>query len=495
VNAEMQRSCSCKRRNQIATLMRICAGQTLLWAIVGTVWAGSFPDILEDPLNVRPPAFDSGTVLPGDTAPVPCPATKDFAEPLALGEAVDLALCNNPQIKATWASVKVQVGALGEAKSAYLPTMTGTFSRFQNRTSYPELSVAPTTKYGNTVYANVSWRLFDFGGRDANRKAAGKLLDAALASHDAALQKILSYVIQAYFDAMTAKATLEAKTEDVRIAQATLEASRTRELKGATPRSDTLQAAAALARASLGRQRAQGEAMKALAVLIQVMGVPTHSSILLPGDMGSFPVSSVKDLDEWLEDAKHLHPAIIAAKAQWEAAQLKVNATRAEGMPTLDFSASYYQNGYPGQGLQSTQTQVGNIGLTLTVPFFEGFSRTYKIRGAQAQAEQRQAELQDTEHQVLTEVVKSYADAVSSLDNLQSSESLLLAAQAALDSSERRYAKGAADILELLNAQSVLADAHLERVRCLAEWHASRLELMANSGSLGLSALSNTAQR
>jgi len=150
----------------------------------------------------------------------------------------------------------------------------------------------------------------------------------------------------------------------------------------------------------------------------------------------------------------------------------------------VDFTANYYENGYPGQGLQSTKTQVSTVGFTLTIPVFDGFSRTYKIRGAQAQVEQREAELQDTEHQVLAEIVKAHADAVSSLGNLQSSDALLKAAQASLASSMRRYDKGAADVLELLNAQSALAEARQERVRCIDEWRSARLRLMANAGAL-----------
>lgn len=453
----------------------------------GVVSGAGFPDVLDDPLRARPSTLDHGTILPGDDAPVPCPALREIPVPLALGEAADLALCNNPQIKSTWAAIKLQAGAVGEARSAYLPTFTGTYGRFQNRTEYPNSSMAPVVKYGNTVYGNIAWRIFDFGGRKANRKAADKQLEAALATHDAALQKTLAALIQAYFDTALAKASLGAKTETVRIAQATLDATRKREQRGAAPQGDTLQATAALARASLGQQRAQGDYQKSRAVLIQVMGIPLQSQIELPDILDTDPKSAVKDLADWLEETKQRHPAIVAAKAQWEAAKQKIAASRAEGMPTLDFSASYYQNGYPGQGLQTSQSRVGNVGLTLTIPFFEGFSRTYKIRQAEAQAEQREAELQDTEQQVLTEVVKAYSDTVSSLANLHSSESLLQAAQAALASSERRYAKGAADVLELLNAQSVLADARLERVRCLAEWHASRLRLLADAGQLGTS--------
>ena len=87
------------------------------------------------------------------------------------------------------------------------------------------------------------------------------------------------------------------------------------------------------------------------------------------------------------------------------------------------------------------------------------------------------------------EVGKAYADAVSSLQNLQASETLLIAAQDSLNTSQRKYDKGAADILEMLHTQAALADAQQERIRCIAEWRSARLSLLANAGMMGREAL------
>jgi outer membrane protein len=89
----------------------------------------------------------------------------------------------------------------------------------------------------------------------------------------------------------------------------------------------------------------------------------------------------------------------------------------------------------------------------------------------------------------LREVVKAHADAQSSLANLDSSADLVRSAEAALSSSRNRYAHGVADMVELLNAQSALADVHQERIRCIAEWRSARLRLLADTGLLGKDAV------
>jgi outer membrane protein len=442
-----------------------------------------------DPLHTLPKVIESGVVLPGDGKPVSCPVSKDFSTPLALAEAVDLALCNNPQIRAAWASIKVQAGAVGEARAAYLPTLSGTTSYMRTHTVYPGSPYAGTMTDGQTIYGTLAWRLFDFGGRDANRKSANSLLVAAIENHDATLQKTLTGVIQAYFDAQTAKAALQAKEQSEAIARSTLETAQRREIHGAVSRSDTLQAATALAKASLEKNRATGDYQKALSVLVYALGVPMRTHILLPDDLSDKGALESKNLDDLLKIAAETHPAILSARAQWESSKQKITATRSDGLPTVDFSASYYQNGYPGQGMAQNHTQITSIGVALTVPFFDGFTHTYKIRGAEAQAEQSEAVLQDTEHNTLMEVVKAHADATSSLQNLQASENLLTSAQESLNVSQRKYDKGAADILEILNTQAALADAQQERIRSLAEWRSARLRLLASVGLMGRDAV------
>ena len=63
-----------------------------------------------------------------------CHADKTLT-PLALADAVDLALCNNPQTRAQWASARAQAAQLGVAMSSYLPTLGATISAASSRTS------------------------------------------------------------------------------------------------------------------------------------------------------------------------------------------------------------------------------------------------------------------------------------------------------------------------------------------------------------------------
>jgi outer membrane protein len=460
-----------------------------------------FSSTWADPLGTRPGLLDHGRPLPGDPAPTACTALprNDLAR-LGLGRAVDLALCNNPKLRAAWAVIKEKSAALGVAGAGLMPTVSVTVGRERTKTAYSLPSVPSTAVGGNSVNGSLNWRIFDFGGREAERQAANSLLLGAIESHDAALQQVMEDTVQAYFDAQSAGAALKAKDEGVGIAQATRYSVERREKAGAASHGDTLQASTALARAKLDRNRAEGDYRKAFSILVYAMGLPADSRVDIAADDDMTPMAAqsekpsvwADELDAWLHEAERIHPTIQAASAQWEAAQSGVKSARASALPSLDFSTSYYRNGYPNQGLSANGTRVVNAGLFVSIPIFSGFSHVYQVRQAQAVVEERQAAIDDTRHNVLTEVVKAHADARAALASLGDAGALLAVAEESMASSQRRYEKGAADIMEMLNVQKALADAKQEHIRSLAAWRSARLHLMAATGILGHAGLFET---
>lgn len=454
-------------------------------------WTDMATTPFADPLLTRPSQLDSGTVLPGDIQAYTCnDSAHDASRPLGLADAIDLALCHNPQVYGAWSHIKAQAAQAGEARAAYLPTLNAGVSYLNQRARYSESesqnNIKRTTE---SRFAALTWRLLDFGGRGANRRLANALLEAALASHDATLQRMMATVIGLYFEAQTANAGREAKEKHKTLARQTLETAQKREARGAGAQSDTLQARSSLLKAELEHTRAVGVHEKSLVTLGVALGLPlkimaTRGLILAP-DYQDEDTFLRQDLSSWLQLAQEQHPAVVSARAKLEAAQEKVIATRSEGLPTLDFTLSKYVNGRPSQGLSAMQARESAVGFTLNIPLFDGFGRTYKVLGAEAQVEIMESELQDIQHQVLGEVAKAHADAAAAFRNLESSRLLLDAAQEALENVRRKYDQGISDILEMLSVQGVLADAEQERIRALAEWRSARLRLLAHAGLVG----------
>lgn len=443
-----------------------------------------------DPLLAIPDELETGVPLPDETMPPPCDGQANAPSPLTLKATVALALCNNPQIRAAWSNIAAQAAVLGEARAAWMPTLSAGVGRLRDTNRYSGGTLEAQTVERSMANASFNWRVLDFGGRTANHRVAESQLTAALAGHDAARQKVLLAVVQAYHEALAARAAAIARSEQETLSSQTLALARRLEAKGAGTRGETQQAAMAHARAILEHSRADAASRKAVIQLMYVMGMNMNAAMLpeLAGDpdaTGDGSPERLEPLKHWQEVAQTRHPSIVAARSQLEAARMKIDAIGAEGLPTLDFSANRYRNGRPGQTLPLWSTQETTIGFTLSIPLFEGFSRTYKELGQQAQASAKEAELSDAMLQVSVEIARAHADAQAAQRNLDASAQLLEAATDAQASARRKFEQRAGNLGELINLQSALSEARQERIRCLAEWRSARLRLMAGAGILG----------
>jgi len=297
--------------------------------------------LLSAPTNMSIPMRENSLGLSGDFGALKCPVDKSFLTTTLLSEAVDLALCNSPQVQSTLAAIEIQYGIQGEARSLYFPTMSMNLGSAKNNKE--DDAVGPSMSWNGVARsATLNWRLFDFGGRQASNKNADMLLAASLAEHDAGLQKLVANVIQYYFDAQSAKAIFIGKEQAETYAKKTFLAAQRKADRGAASEGDLLLANMALIKATIEKSRANDAYKKALAVLVFTLGVPAQTQITVSDiDMTPMEVGENQSLDAWLQVAQKSHPAIRAAHLKYEAAKQKVLAVRSEALPIIDFSINY----------------------------------------------------------------------------------------------------------------------------------------------------------
>lgn len=446
-------------------------------------------------------AFDSlraETTVPSTAAGSIVPAMNRcmlgaLGTPLLLAEAIERALCSSPKTRQAWADVKAQAAGLGVARSAYLPTVSGTAQlvRDDSRTDvagHPPLNSTSASSV-NSESVSLNWTLFDFGARAAAVRNASALLTAAGSTQDATLQALFVSVAKDYYSAQAAAGTLATALDVERIADANARAAATRVERGIAPISDALQAETAFTQAVLTRKKAQGTWQMAVGSLASDLDLSPDVPLLLPEVTDGIQPDAnfTQSISELLEDARRTHPAVLAAQAQVDATAANVDQTRAQGLPNLSLISKYSRNNQPaspGLGLAQLPSTGHDwyVGLQITIPFFEGFSRMYQVRQTQARLEHQQDALDDTRRQVGLEVWNSYQAVQTSTSEVKDSASLLDVAQRSFAAAQHRYQAGVGNILELLNAQTALANAQQQRIQALTEWRSTRLRF---AGSLG----------
>ncbi|MFT3779386.1 MAG: TolC family protein [Ottowia sp.] len=478
------------------------------------------PDLLATPPGARPRP-DAGGLLPTEWPCATRPSASSAGGPqhalgllqaaqaqapqpgqpyrLSLPTAIHLALCHHPQVRASWSTVAQQAAQLGQARSAYWPQLAAGVGRQRSRAGYSGAAAPAETVWATRQHAVVSWRLWDFGARGARADAAQAQLQAALRTQDATVRKALADVLQAYGEAQAAQARLATQHSLRPLAERGVQAAQRRLAGGAGSGNDVLQAAAALARTNLELSRSQGELDKAHAQLAYLLGLPSGTAYRTeaaepapesaggagPRGEGDDPHRLLaRSLDDWLSQASQGHPAVLAARAQWQAAQASLQAVQSEGLPTLDFSLAHYRNGRPDMAPAASRSRESVVGLSLNIPLFDGFAHTYKVRAAQALVEQKAAELQATEQQTRQDIVQLHAEARAALNNLQAARSLYAVSAEAAQSAQRQYDQGAADIVQFNQSLGNLQQAQLELARSRTDWNKARLRLWLQDTAL-----------
>lgn len=435
------------------------------------------------PLAHAQPADPFGTLAKvppiSGLRPVPAPCQPaDLARPLELADVVDLALCNNPQSRQSWASARVLAAQVGVAQAAYLPTVTASvaLSRQRNEASFGN---DPYTRRSGAV--DLSYVLFDFGARSANLENARQLFAAASYSRDSTVQALFLSAVQAYFQRHATAAAVEASRLSEKAALESLNAAEARYRVGTATPADRLQARTAHAQAVLNTISAGGLLKNAQGNLANVMGLdPTRTIALAPLPSSRPGADFEADTARLIEEARARRPDLAAAEAEFRAAQANVDAAKAAHLPTLSLGVGGLRSQISGQPAYDSSI----VGLTVSIPIFSGFSTTYRVRSAEAQADLLSARRDQVNLQVSLDVWNAQANLTTATQSVKTAEDLLESATQSERVVAGRYRAGVGNILDLLAAQAALANARLERIRAGYNWFTARASLAQAMGTL-----------
>jgi len=440
---------------------------------------GAAYDLLSDPFRTDS-ALERRAPAPFDLI------GRDCALPggaLTLPNAVNLALCRNPATRAVWAQARQQAAALGSAESAWAPTISATGAESRTFGDHVDVSGTSVSSAQNTgdVAVNLSWLLYDFGGRSGRIRSASRLLDAAALTANSVAQQIVLNVIQNYFGVVAADADLAA----ARIAEAnytrSLEVARARREGGAATLADVLQIETAFDQAVLARVQAEKSVQAARGLLAVTIGAAADQRLMLEAQAVPAEVPAFKArIADLMAEAASQRPDLAAAKAQRDAAEADVTVARAAGRPSISIGAGHDLVNTTGVPRQNYST----VGVTLTVPVFTGYNVTYNVRQAQAVLEQREANVEQARLGVSLDVWNGYYALESANQQLTASAALSKSAEENEQVALGRYQAGVGTMIDLLTAQAAAVGARQQRIQAELGWQVARAQLALALGRL-----------
>jgi NodT family efflux transporter outer membrane factor (OMF) lipoprotein len=315
----------------------------------------------------------------------------------------------------------------------------------------------PTTPYEQWVVGfQASWEIDLWGYLRHLSESSAAQFDASRYDLASVRVSIAAEVAAAYFRVRGTQAQLKLGEERLQIARDALRLSESRERNGVATRFDS-----ANARSELARQQARVQALRhqrevqlnALALLLakppRVVDERFAESTALPDVPARLPVGVSSEL-------AHRRPDILRAEARLRAAIADIGAAHADFYPRIRLTGSAGAMALTGRDLGSWDARQFSFGPTLYLPIFEGGRLRQTL--ALTQAKHRSAGI--AYRQVVLaawhEIDNALRACVSERERQRQLDIAVAQSQLASMVSQRNFAQGAADRLDVLAGERVV---------------------------------------
>jgi len=302
-------------------------------------------------------------------------------------------------------------------------------------------------------------------------------------------QDLMVRVAQAYFDVLAAAEVLDAQEalktaslEQLELTKSSLEA-------GTVPITDVDEAQSRFDLASAQVIAAQNDLEVKRHALGRLVGTtPDNLAGLRKGVALAAPQPA--DINHWVDVAEKENPSIKAKQFAFASAEREVSRNVGANYPTVDFVASR-QGSHTINTFNGTpnNTDQDSYMLQLSLPIYSGGRLSAKDREAVALKEKARADLQDTTLAIAQSARQNYLGAMSGLAQLKGLQSAVASSVSSLEGNKAGYEAGTRTNVDVLNAQSQVADARQRLARSRVETLLSLLRLKAAAGQLAVNDL------
>jgi outer membrane protein len=407
---------------------------------------------------------------------------------LSLDEAIKLAIENNLTTLLAKERRNEARGFEKEARAGLLPNISGaayqasitenlaalgfTPGRFPGFTSTfigPFNNFDARVRLEQTIFSLSALRTFQAG------HAAVRVAET---EEDLAREQVATATALAYLESMRADAAAAAAQTNVVLAQALLKLAQDQRDAGIGTGVDVTRAETRLAQEQVRLTRAQTDSEQGRLQLQRIVGLPLGSTLTLTDPL-RFVAPTLPAIETAVAQAEDTRAEVRVAEAQLIEAGYQKRAARAEQLPSLEFLGDY---GVSGITPAKSDLPTRRAAIQLNVPIFNGGETRGRVEVASSRARQAELRLASIRGQVEEDVRLAFAGLRTAAETVHAADLTVTLAERELEMARDRFRAGVADNIEVVNAQTVLANARLDQVTALAAYNGSRLNLAASLG-------------
>lgn len=390
--------------------------------------------------------------------------------PLDLADCILIAMANNPRTRVSWQSTRSAAALVGQARALYFPQVDFTTGaerqKFLSQTDVGFENIYYRSR--RTASFGVRQLLLDGGFRRAQVEAAEAGLRSADFRHNALLLDLALATEIAYYRLLATQSLLEVADHTVEQRAKHLDLAQKRRDAGRGRQVEVLQAASEKADAELALVEGRNQVRIMRGRLASIMGLPVSSVLRIVEIPEEAHEVEKEDVGRLLKEAALNRPMLQSAVAEVERARQALDSEKAMRWPELNAAASY---GWADWHWPPDYSDEWAFSMTLSIPIFSGFQRTYRIRQAEAQLEATVAAYERVLRDAELEVWEAYSGLLRAEEALNAAETFLQSSRETVNVTEREYEQGRATIVELIDAQNNLTRALSRKVTVRLDWY------------------------
>ncbi len=420
------------------------------------------------------------------------------ARPLSLEEALDIALKDNPQVRAVMSELKMSEAQKVQARSAFFPRLdveegfirsdnpVMVFMEKLNQELFSQSDFriqnlndpSPRTDWATRLV--LTQPIFNRGKEYIGNELSKKAYEITALRQKAVKQYVAFRVESAYLKTLLAIQRRKVMTRAVDTARQGYELARNRYLAGTALKSDMLAAEARLMRLKHELATAKAEEKTAMSELNSIMSRPQNEVWEL--DQGVLlEKGATRPLEAWIKLAKERRPEVAISDKFVELALLKKKGAKLNFLPSLNLQGDYELH---GEDPFSDDGESWSIMAKASFNIFKGLGDKARLVEASADVERARAQRQRVLNETELEVRSAYHANIAAEEALRSAKSEVERAKEALRILRRRYTQGLALMVEVLGAEDALKYAELGLEDARFRQRLSELKLKLFSGTL-----------
>ena len=298
-----------------------------------------------------------------------------------------------------------------------------------------------------------------------------------------AQQDLITRVAQAYFDVLAAQDTLEStRAQKTAVTEQLASAKRNFEV-GTQTITDTHEAQAANDLVVAQEFAAVNDLENRRAALQAIIGAaPSALATLKPGVTLAPP--QPMSIEPWISSAETQNYGVVVSELSLESAKRDIARNRAGHYPTLDLVANTRRDRLSGQTPASGTRTDSAIGVQWSVPIFNGFAVTSRVRESIALEDKARNDLEANRRNAALGVRQAFLGVNSGMAQVKALQAAEVSSQSALESNRLGYQVGVRINIDVLNAQRQLYSTRTDLARARYNTIMSGLRLKAAAGSL-----------